>query len=54
MVLDANSSQEYPVNPGVPQGSILDPDFFYYTLLKSVYADNTTLYSKCDHTSHLL
>ena len=33
MVLDGKISQEYPVNAGVPQGSILSPAFPYYTFL---------------------
>ena len=28
MVLDGKFSQEYPVHPGVPQGSIFGPTFF--------------------------
>ena len=62
MVLDGNSWQEYPVSAGVPQGSILGhtlfllyinyfPDDFIYNIV--IYADNTTLYSKCDQASDL-
>ena len=52
MVLDGNSLQEYPVNAGVPKGSILNPGILYINDLV-IYADDTTLYSKCDQPSDM-
>ena len=62
VVLDGKSSQEYPVDAGVPQGSILCPtlSLLYINDLPddvicdfAIYADDTTLYSKCDRASDL-
>ena len=62
MVLDGKSSQEYPVNAGVPQGSILGPTIFllYNNDLPGdvicdigIYADDTTIYFKCDEACDL-
>ena len=57
MVLDGKSLQEYAVNIGVPQGSILGTTLFllYINDLPddiicniAIYADGTTFYSKCN------
>ena len=62
MVLDGKSSHEYPVKTGVLQGSILGPTLFllYINDLPddaifniAIYADDTTLYFKCDQASDL-
>ena len=62
VVLDGKSSQEYPVNAGVPQGSILCPTLFLLYINDvphdvicniAIYADDTTFYSKCDQASDL-
>ena len=62
VVMERKSSQEYPVNAGVPQGSVLDPTLFlpYINDLLddvicniAIYADDTTLYFKCELASDL-
>ena len=62
VVLNGKSSQEYPVNAGVLQGSILGPTLFllYSNDLHddvicniAMYADDTTLSSKCGQASDL-
>ena len=63
MVLDGKFSQEYPVNAGVPQGSIFVgttisllyindlPDYVICGI--AVYADDMPLYSRCDQAPDL-
>ena len=61
VVLDGNSSQEYSVNVRVSQGLILGPTLFLLPINDlpdvicdiTIYADDTTLYSKCNWVSDL-
>ena len=59
--LDGMTSQEYLLNAGVPQCSIVVPTLFLLHINNLpddiyshvIYADDTTLYSKCDQASVL-
>ena len=62
VVLDGKPSQEYPVNAGVSQGFILGPTLFLLYINDhpddvicniAIYADDTTLYSKCNEAPDL-
>ena len=62
MVLNGKSSKEYSINAGVPQAFFLGPTLsllYIHDLPDDVicniviYAEDTTLYSKCDKTSNL-
>ena len=63
MVLNGKLLQEYPVNAGVSQGSILGPTvaLLYINDLPddvicniAIYGDDTTLYYKCDQASAII
>ena len=60
--MDSKSSQKYPVNVAVSQGSTLGPTLFllYINDLSdnfvcdiTIYADDTAPYSKCDQSAHM-
>ena len=60
VVVDGKPSKEYPVISGVNQGSILGPTLLHINDLPhdvicniAIYADDTTLYSKCEQASDL-
>ena len=61
MVLDGTSSQKYPVNGGVPQGSIIGPTLSLLYINDhsdvicdiAIFVDDITLYCKCDQASDM-
>ena len=62
VVLDGHSSIFYPINSGVPQGSVIGPTLFLIFINDlpdcilsklAIYADDTTLYSSLDKTKDL-
>ena len=62
MVMDGKTLQEYPVNAGVLQGSILGPTLLQLLICDlpdnsicniADYADSATLYFKCDQAFNL-
>ena len=62
MVLGGKSSQEYPVNAGIPQGCIFGPTLLLLYINDilddvirniTIYADDTILYFNCDQASDL-
>ena len=62
MVLDGKSSQDYPVNAGFRQGSILGPTLLLLYINDppddvicdiAIYADDTTVNSKCNQAFDL-
>ena len=60
--MDRKSWEEYPVNAEIPQGSVLGFTVFLIYINhfhgdvicnSAIFADDTTLYSKCDQASDL-